>query len=310
MTRTASRSTSPSSSRSATGYRNLCRLVTEAHTRTRRASGASRPLPRPRLDQLEERHGGPRLPLGLRARRPLAGRMGSAATRSGQRRSGGWLAAVFGPERFRVELQRPFWRHDRARNRWLEGLAERLGVACVATGNVHMHDRSRAPLQDALVAVRLHGTLEATEPGRRGNSSSALTGPAEMAERFRDHPRALAESARLAERLRFDLTRDLGYRYPGSEDPSADRALAEICRARLEHRYAGMPELSGRGRAAPGGGAGGDPQARALRLLPPPLRHPRAGPRGRGRGARARLGADAAAARAGRARASARSSAT
>ena len=65
-----------------------------------------------------------------------------------------------------------------------------------------------------------------------------------MAERFRDHPRALAESALLAERLRFDLTRDLGYRYPGSEDPGADRALAEICRARLEHRYAGMPELS------------------------------------------------------------------
>ena len=63
-----------------------------------------------------------------------------------------------------------------------------------------------------------------------------------MAARFADHPEAVAESGRIAERLEFDLTRDLGYRYPGSEDPGADRALAEICRARLEHRYAGEPE--------------------------------------------------------------------
>jgi error-prone DNA polymerase len=58
-----------------------------------------------------------------------------------------------------------------------------------------------------------------------------------MAARFREHPEAVAETERLAERLRFDITRDLGYRYPGSEDPEADRTLAEICRARFEHRY-------------------------------------------------------------------------
>ena len=152
------------------------------------------------------------------------------------------LVDAFGPERFRVELQRPFWRHDRARNRWLEGLAGRLGVRCVASGNVHMHDRSRAPLQDALVAVRLRGALEETEPERRGNASAYLAAPAAMATRFAEHPGAVAESARIAERLGFDLTRDLGYRYPGSEDPDADRTLAEICGARLDHRYAGGRE--------------------------------------------------------------------
>ena len=66
-----------------------------------------------------------------------------------------------------------------------------------------------------------------------------------MAARFGEHPGAVAESARIAERLGFDLTRDLGYRYPGSEDPDADRTLAEICRARLDHRYAGEPEHAG-----------------------------------------------------------------
>ncbi len=115
-------------------------------------------------------------------------------------------------------------------------------MGCVATGDVHMHDPSRAALQDTLCAVRLGGTLEETEPRRRGNGTAYLASPAAMATRFAEHPEAVAESARLAKRLEFDLTRDLGYRYPGSEDPGADRTLAEICRVRLEHRYAGEPE--------------------------------------------------------------------
>ena len=115
------------------------------------------------------------------------------------------LLAAFGCERFRIELQRPLWRRDRARNRWLAGVAERW-VAVVATGNVHVHDRCRAELQDALVAVRLRTTLEESEPDRRGNTSSVLAPPAAIAARFADHPDAVAETARLAERLRFDLT--------------------------------------------------------------------------------------------------------
>ncbi len=105
-----------------------------------------------------------------------------------------------------------------------------------------MHRPERAALQDTLVAVRLCGSLEETEPRRRANGSSYLAPAAEMAARFRDHPEAVAEAGQLADRLRFDLNHDLGYRYPGAEDPGADRALAELCRARLEHRYAGTPE--------------------------------------------------------------------
>ena len=74
------------------------------------------------------------------------------------------LLAAFGPDHLRVELQRPFLRHDRARNRALADLAARLKVATVATGNVHAHARERAPLQDAFVALRNHTTLDASEP--------------------------------------------------------------------------------------------------------------------------------------------------
>jgi error-prone DNA polymerase len=149
------------------------------------------------------------------------------------------LRDAFGRERLRVELQRPYLRDDRARNRRLAQLARALELRCVATGNVHGHARARAPLQDALVAVRLHTTLDASEPERRGNFSHVLASPAAMAARFAaDHPDAVAESARLAERLRFDLTENHGYRYPGEENPHADRELAEACRERFEVRYA------------------------------------------------------------------------
>ena len=147
------------------------------------------------------------------------------------------LLDAFGPRALRVELQRPFLRHDRARNRALAALARRLGVRTIATGNVHAHARTRAPLQDALVAIRLHTTLDASEPMRRGNHSHVLASPAAMAARFADHPEAVAETERLAERLRFDLGSDLGYRYPGAEDADAPRKLAEACAARFDERY-------------------------------------------------------------------------
>ena len=58
-----------------------------------------------------------------------------------------------------------------------------------------------------------------------------------MAARFEDHPRAVAEAAALAERLRFDLTVDLGYRYPGAEDPGKSRELSELCWSLMDERY-------------------------------------------------------------------------
>ena len=227
-----------------TGYRNLCRLITRAHAGTRgpatggegsRVRAQVRPA-RVSLADVERHADGLVCLSGCSASGAVAARVerGEHAAAAAIARR---LLAAFGRDRFRVELQRPFARNDRRRNRLLAGLAERLGVPCVATGNVHVHDRSRAALQDAFVAVRHGTTLDESEALRRGNRSHALAAPAAMAERFGEHPEAVHESARLAERLAFDITRDLGYRYPGAEDPSADRRLAEICRAELEERY-------------------------------------------------------------------------
>ena len=206
----------------AQGWSNLCRLLTLVHAHDRD------PAPPPTAVALEA---------VLEHSAGLVCLTGCAERGVHDEATAARLREAFGAQRLRVELQRPFARHDRARNRALVRLAGRLGVACVATGNVHAHHRCRAELQDAFVALRHHCTLEASEPLRRGNHSHVLCSPAAMAARFADHPEAVAETARVAEMLHFDLTADLGYRYPGAEDAGALRRLGELCWARLGERY-------------------------------------------------------------------------
>ncbi len=221
-----------------TGYRNLCRLLTAAHSHTRDSSQRSAGQPSVTLEQLEEHAEGLVCLSGCAGAGMVAAaweRGDAAAAAAAARR----LRGAFGPDRFRIELQRPYWRRDRSRNRWLAGLAERLGIATVATGNVHSHAKHRAHLQDAFVAIRQGMTLEESESLRRGNRSSVLGSPRRMAARFAEHPNAVTETLRVAERLEFDLGRELGYRYPREGEPGVDRKLAELCRALLAERYAG-----------------------------------------------------------------------
>ena len=212
----------------ARGWSNLCRILTRAHVHTREKPGPPSQAFVPLSEILDHSEG-------------LICLSGCALRGVHDEFSLRRLLDAFGRDRLRIELQRPFLRDDRARNRRLSGLAQRMGLACVATGNVHAHARVRAPLQDAFVAVRLHMTLDASEPQRRGNFSHVLGAPEAMAARFPEYPDAVQETERLAERLRFDLGSDLGYRYPGAEDSDAMRKLGELCGDRLAERYENAP---------------------------------------------------------------------
>jgi error-prone DNA polymerase len=236
------------------GYANLCRLLTAAHAGTRRHGvGSTEPPmsgsagfagagagmgredrepfpPSVPLEQVAQLNEGLVCLSGC-ARRGLGLCDANAAER---------LARAFGPARFFVELQRPFERGDARRNGLLRDLAEHLGVETIATGDVHAHHPRRTMLQDVLVAVRCHTSLDGCEPERRGNRESYLRAPEEMLERFSFDRAAAERSGALAERLQFDLTEELGYSYPDFSDGEepAIRQLAEICRAALAGRYA------------------------------------------------------------------------
>src|ERR671933_2909881 len=101
------------------GYANLCRLLTAAHAGTRRPGRETEPLP-PSLDLerlLEHREG--LVCLSGCARHGLAVRDPNTAAR---------VAHAFGPERFFVELQRPYERGDARPNAPLRELADTLGL--------------------------------------------------------------------------------------------------------------------------------------------------------------------------------------
>src|SRR6476661_4498176 len=213
----------------AQGYSNLCRLVTAAHAHTRPRE--NQPPAEPALDQrlLEELNEGLVCLSGC-ARHGLGVRDPNAAAR---------LASAFGRDRFFVELQRPYERGDVRRNALLRDLAATLGVPTIATGDVHAHHARRAQLQDALVAIRHHTSLDGCERERRGNHESVLSAPADVAGRFPDDRDAVARTVELAERLAFDLTEELGYRYPDfSDSPEpAIVQLARVCNRAFEERY-------------------------------------------------------------------------
>jgi error-prone DNA polymerase len=149
------------------------------------------------------------------------------------------VAASFGRDRFLVELQRPYERGDTRRNAALRELAHDLGVATVATGDVHAHHERRSALQDALVAIHCRTSLDGCEQERRGNHESVLIAPEEMIDRFPGDRDAVLRTAEIAAGLTFDLTEELGYRYPDFSDgfETPDGQLREVCLRAFEDRY-------------------------------------------------------------------------
>ena len=148
---------------------------------------------------------------------------------------------MFGRDRFFVELQRPYERGDAQRNARLRNLAETIGVQTIATGDAHAHVPKRALLQDAMVAIKHRTSLEGAERERRGNHESVLLAPEAAAERFPDDLDAVKRTVELAERLEFDLTEELGYRYPdfSDRDEPAIAQLTGVCNHAFEARYSG-----------------------------------------------------------------------
>src|SRR5829696_9337795 len=212
------------------GYANLCRILTDAHARTRLAGRESELLPASTTVELVAEHAEGLVCLSGCARNGLGVVDPNAAAE---------LARAFDGA-FYVELQRPYERGDARRNAALTDLAATLRVPTVVTGDVHAHHPRRVRLQDALVAIRHCTSLDGCERERRGNHESVLVAPAEMLERL---PReAVLRTREVADRCAFDLTQELGYRYPDFSDgpDPADAQLRQICDRAFADRYAAV----------------------------------------------------------------------
>ena len=120
----------------------------------------------------------------------------------------GWIAAEL--------LQGP---DDRARLAGLRELGKACGLPLAAAGDVHMHVRSRKPLQDTLTAIRLGTPVHACGHALFPNAECHLRLRMRLAQIY--PAELLAETVRIAERCRFSLD-ELRYEYPEELVPAGE----------------------------------------------------------------------------------------
>jgi error-prone DNA polymerase len=147
-----------------------------------------------------------------------------------------WLAEHFAGRAW-IAFERHLRPDDHERLAHLRELAAVVQLPLVAAGDVHMHARSRRPLQDVLAALRLNTTVAeagyALFPNGERHQRSRLA----LARLY--PPDLLAETLKIAARCNFSLD-ELRYEYPEEVVPAGetpDSWLRQLTEAGLARRY-------------------------------------------------------------------------
>ena len=142
-------------------------------------------------------------------RRAWRERGAAAAAAAGAR-----LAAIFGPDRLHVEIQRHLVPGEEAENDFLVDWARAAGLPLLATNGV-LHATPEARTVASTCSPACANTRRSTPPAgsSRATASGTSRAPPAMAALFADLPEAVANTEALAERLEFTLA-NLGYRFP------------------------------------------------------------------------------------------------
>ena len=217
----------------ARGYANLCRLISAAHL--------AHPKGEPALDPaLLPAHAEGLICLTGSPGHGEVARHVMADDLPGARATLARLVEWFGRAQVYVELQQHHVYGDGERNVRLVDLAAEFGLPVVATNGVHYHVPQRRRVQDVLVAIRTHQTLDACHRERFPNAEYGLKSEDEMRALFARWPEAIDNTTVIAERCRFDLTADLTYHFPDYPTPdgqSPDAHLHQVCARELQRRY-------------------------------------------------------------------------
>ena len=225
----------------AVGYRNLCRLVTDAHL------DGMYYKPRIDLDHLAKYSEGL---IGLSG--CLNGEIARALEVDDwehARALAGRYGDIFGKERFYLEVQDHGLPEQKRLNEQLFKLAPEVGLPLVLTNDLHYVRAQQREAHDVLLCIGTASNLET--PGRmRFNSGEFyLKSPAQMASLFPDRPDLLLNTRAISEAVDFKLT--LGQpRMPDVEVPKGETVeswLRKEAERGLLRRY-GTPSAAGRER--------------------------------------------------------------
>ncbi len=223
------------------GYRNLCRLVTDAHL-----DGY---YYKPRID----REHLAKYSEGLIG---LSGCLNGEVSRALEvddwdlaRSLAGEYGDILGKDRFFLELQDHGLPEQRRLNEQLLRLGPETGLPLVVTNDLHYVHRRQAPAQDVLLCVGTGNNLDTPNRMKFESDNFYLKSAAEMEALFPDQRQALLNTRRIAEMC--DVTLPLNQmripHFPVPDGETVESWLRKECQKGLARRYGTVtPELQTR----------------------------------------------------------------
>jgi DNA polymerase-3 subunit alpha len=146
---------------------------------------------------------------------------------------------IFGPERFFIELQNHGMEEQRQINPELVDLARQLGVATLASNDVHYLSHDDVEAHDVLCCIATRARIDEENRFKLSTDQFFLKSPAEMAAALPEYPEALANTLRVADMcdVEFDFSKRFAPKYRPPQDKSADEYLRELVYEGAQGRY-------------------------------------------------------------------------
>ncbi|WP_213271626.1 error-prone DNA polymerase [Hyphomonas sp.] len=131
------------------------------------------------------------------------------------------------PERIYLGARYTYSGRNRERLGRLAQLSAQAGAPMVALNDVLYHVPDRRPLQDVMICIREHCTIDTAGYLLEANAERHLKPPEEMARLFRGFEPAIARTLEIAARCTFSLD-ELSYEYPDEPVPPGSTPQAHL----------------------------------------------------------------------------------
>jgi DNA polymerase-3 subunit alpha len=150
-----------------------------------------------------------------------------------------WLAGLFGPERFWLEIQEHGIPDERVVTEGMLRLGKELGLGVVATNDAHYLTRDHAEAHDVLLAIGTGSDLDDPNRFRFTGQESYVKSEREMRSLFPKLPETLANTATVANLCELDFEKRYFLpEFPRPESSSSDEELLQtLAETGAEARY-------------------------------------------------------------------------
>jgi len=215
----------------ATGYKNLVQLVSKANIEGM--------YYKPRIDKelLRQYHEGI---ICLSA--CIAGEIPAWILRGNMDRAEKSLQdylEIFGRENFFIEIQNHGMPEETKANKGLIELADKYKIGLVATNDAHYLKKEDSEFHDILLCIQMSKTVDDPSRMKFFGEEFYLKSREEMVSLFPDHPEAITNTAKIAERCNVDFDFDSRHlpNFPLPDGMTDEQYLRKLCEDNLPSHY-------------------------------------------------------------------------